>query len=385
MSARRTRCGRTPAAGPQIRLFDPDAIRDQPTGQELSPRLKLRQFFERWFLPTILRKSRDATVRKYYDALAWWEAITGDPDLGDITDAVCLAFADELPHAKYRRACVRRGASIPRARAQGSALYRTLAPISAAKHVNRIAAILGRAGPRFDPREPVAEILERCPLMPRLEGSFPGKAPFALEAARAIAAEAGKFDRPDMPAEALAIGLTPSLFWRVLLGEFYYTGLRSGTVLRLQIKHFLAEGGDWPLLDVPADIVLKTSKATRLAVHPQLAGLLREVIGGRGADARGREALILPAVCSYSHLLDLHAQLQRRAGLAAADIQSLHAWRRTHGNQMAILGADRGLEIARASLDHADGATTRSSYVNEAFLNRLRVKLPELWPRRLFD
>ena len=75
---------------------------------------------------------------------------------------------------------------------------------------------------------------------------------------------------------------------------------------------------------------------------------------------------------------------QRRAGLSGAEIQSLHAWRRTHGNQMAFLGADDGLKIAQAALDHADERTTRKSYVNAAFLNRLRVKLPELWPRVLF-
>lgn len=354
----------------QPKLFDPESnVQD---GKELSPRLKLRQFFDRWFLPTLLRKSRDATVRKYYDAIGWWETLTGDPDLADVTDALCLAFADELPEAKYRRAMVPRGAGMQRAKVSGSGLYRTLAPISVAKHVNRIAFILGRAGPRFDPREPVAEILDRCPLMPRLEGAFVPKQPFDLEAARQIAAAAATFDRPDMPG-----WITPPQFWKIFLAVFFYTGLRSGTVLRLQVKH-LTSVERQPLLDVPADLVLKTNKPTRLAVHGQLLTLLKEL------PARSGEELLLPSVCSYSHLLDLHAQLQKAAGLSPQQIQSLHAWRRTHGNQMALLGAERGEEIARAALDHADVQTTRSSYVNEAFLNRLRVRLPELWQRRLF-
>lgn len=366
-----------PPAGPsQIRLFDPEQI-TPGDGIDLSPRLKLRQFFERWFKPTILRKSRSNTVRKYYDAIAWWEALSGDPDIGDISDALCQAFAEELPEAKYRRAAVRRGSVVQRSRQSASGLYRTLSGISAAKHVNRIACILGRAGPRFNPREPVAEIIERCPLMPRLSADFTEKPPFELELARAIAAATRTFDRPDTPA-----WLTPPQFWRVQLAEYFYTGLRSGTVLSLQCKHFLDQG-PVPILDVPGDIVLKTSKAIQVAVHPQLATILREVTRGRDP-----EALILPGpeeTCCYSHLLDLHAKLQQAAGLTADQIQSLHAWRRTHGNQMALLGADDGIKIAQAALDHADERTTRRSYVNAAFLNRLRVKLPELWPRRLFD
>jgi integrase len=365
--------GSGPNLPTQIKLFDPEQIKPGD-GLGLSPRLKLRQFFERWFLPTILRKSRDPTVRKYYDAIAWWEALTGDPDIGDISDALCQTFAEELPEAKYRRAAVRRGAVVQRSKESGSGLYRTLSGISAAKHVNRIACILGRAGPRFNPREPVAEIIERCPLMPRLSADFTEKPPFELEAARAIAAASRTFDRPDTPA-----WLTPPQYWRIQLAEYFYTGLRSGTVLRLQCKHFVDQG-PVAMLDVPGDIVFKTSKAIQVAVHPQLATILREATRGRDP-----EQLILPETCSYSHLLDLHGKLQAAAGLTPTQIQSLHAWRRTHGNQMALLGADDGIKIAQAALDHADERTTRRSYVNAAFLNRLRVKLPELWPRRLFD
>jgi integrase len=360
----------------QIRLFDPELIQ-RDDGCELSPRLKLRQFFERWFLPMILRKSRTATVRKYYDAIAWWETLTADPDIGDISDALCQAFADELVEAKYRRAAVRRGAAVQRSRQSGSGLYHTLSPISAAKHINRIACILGRAGPRFNPREPVAEIIERCPLVPRMSASFQTKPPFELEVARSIAAASRSFDRPDMPA-----WLTPPQYWQVQLAEYFYTGLRSGTVLSLQCKHFEDADGinALPMLNVPGDIVFKTSKAVKIAVHPQLAKILRQTTRGRDPDET-----ILPEVCSYSHLLDLHGKLQRVAGLTADQVQSFHAWRRTHGNQMAMLGADDAMKVAQAALDHGDERTTRGSYVNEHFLNKLRIKLPELWPRLLFD
>lgn len=341
---------------------------------QLSRRDSLRQFFETWLLPALLRKARSPTIRKYQDAIAWWEAITNNPSMGEITDAVCKAFADELPEAKYRRAAVRRGATVQRATQSGSGLYRTLAPISVAKHVNRIAFILGRAGPRFDPREPVAELLERCPLMPRLEADWESKPPFDLEVARAIAAASKTFDRPATPE-----WITPPQYWRVQLAQYFYTGLRSGTVLALRVKHF-EDKAKVPILNVPGDIVFKTSKPIQVAVHPQLAKILREVTRDRDPHE-----LILPPTCSYSHLLDLHESLQRLAGLEKSQVQSIHAWRRTHGNQMAMLGADDGIKIAQAALDHADERTTRKSYVNQTFLNGLRVKLPELWPRTLFD
>jgi integrase len=91
----------------------------------------------------------------------------------------------------------------------------------------------------------------------------------SLEVARAIAAASRTFDRPDTPA-----WLTPPQYWRIQLAEYFYTGLRSGTVLRLQCKHFV-DHGPVPMLDVPGDIVFKTSKAVQVAVHPQLATILR--------------------------------------------------------------------------------------------------------------
>jgi hypothetical protein len=147
----------------------------------------------RLFDPELIRPGRRLRAESAAQAAAILRALVFADDLAEVADGDCpqVLRRDRLVgdadgrsgHRRHqrralpgvcrraargqvsagRRAPRRRGAALPQS---GSGLYHTLSPISAAKHVNRIACILGRAGPRFNPREPVAEIIERCPLVP---------------------------------------------------------------------------------------------------------------------------------------------------------------------------------------------------------------------------
>jgi integrase len=242
--------------------------------------------------------------------------------------------------------------------------------MSARTHATRIATLLTMAGPRYSPRQRVAELLPRLPYVPPVEADFEPKPPYSLEQARQIAAGCGKLSRPQLPN-----WIGTELWWKVRLGLFYYTGLRAGTVVSLCWSH-VEERGGYLWLKVPKALV-KTRKAIELPCHEQLADLLRQARDCRPSDSQPTD-VILPQACGYRHFVTLHSELQEAAGIAAADRQSPHAWRRTHLSQIGELGAFRGLEFSRVAADHADGRTTEQHYVTQ-LVNQLRLRLPTLF------
>lgn len=368
------------APAPQLRLFTPDEGGDSPpsflTRQQRDdvarePRLlwTLRELYERWYLPGVLTVigAEPPTLVCYDSALRYWEAITGNPSLLETTDDVCIDFVGLLPEWGYCRRGVPRGSQIRIGRLDHFPSYWPLGSVTCHKHVTKIATLLRRAGPRIDPREQTARILREVPFIPMVKAEFEPKEPFMLEQARAIAAAAKLMDRPELPE-----WMPRELWWQTRVSLFYYTGLRAGTVRELRWSHVRYEAGEtW--LDVPGAIV-KTGKGIKMPLHPQLALLLSCVRGLRTPSA---DDLLLPAGCCSRHFLTLHSELQKRAGIPEAQRQSPHAWRRTHGEQMGLLGADRQLEVRRLALDHADGRTTDTNYP-AAVVNQLRLRLPPL-------
>ena len=68
---------------------------------------KLRQFFEECYRPLFLSDRRPATIRGYRQLLAYWEARTADPPLGELTMETLLGFSNAMqqprPNAAPRR------------------------------------------------------------------------------------------------------------------------------------------------------------------------------------------------------------------------------------------------------------------------------------------
>lgn len=363
--------GNTPAAQllqNRFKLYSPDdPPGDGPPAEsgraegECSPDMTLVEFFDEWFLPVILvaqRSVSDSTISLYRNALAYWIALTGDPPLAEIDDRLCAAFVGQLrQEATFRRGTL--------------GTERTLSSSSIAKHLRNLRSILYRTGPRYDPHRPTKEILPRLPFLPGVRAEFTQKPSLTLEVARKVAAASLELDKPE-PAPPL----TSRQWWKVRLALLYYTGLRSGTVVDVCWKHYEriggGVGGDSAWLNVPAGLVRKTSKPIRLALHPEAVELIEQLPGPRVPTER-----ILPLACCYRYFIGLHEQAQQRAGLPAEQWQSPHVWRRTHGQQMADLGAERAIEVARIALDHSDGRTTEAHYVS--VVNQLRVRLPRLF------
>ncbi len=317
-----------------------------------SPDWTLRRFFEDWFLPVVLVadvEARASTIALYRNALVWWDTLTRDPPLCEITDVLLAKFKADLLQSKFRRGTFGQ--------------YQPLSRTTCSKHLKALASILYRAGPQTDPKRETVGILPRAPIVPSISASYDLKPPFSLDEARAIAASAAAFGKPHCD-------VSPAVFWQRTLAIWFYTGIRSGTATLLKGKHLKDERGRL-VLDIPGELVTKTGKDARFTLHAQAAAAL--------APCRERpDEPLIPSACHKRWLVDLHDQLQAAAGLPLDRRQSPHAWRRTHGNLLAELGLDQAQQLAQHGLQHSDRRTTEASYVN--VVDRVRQLLPNLWP-----
>lgn len=330
----------------------------------------VRRFYEEWMLPSVLvpEAAAKGTLDGYEDMFPYWEAITRDPPLGLLQDSDCSTFANVLPKWGYTRRGVGRGRSCPIGPLAEHPSYTPLAPRTIASHVSRLSTLISRAGPPQTLRKRSARVLRELPYIPLVAATSDTKDHFLLEDAQAIFAACTHMTRPQ---SLLRAGWSPPKWFRLRVALLYFTGLRLGTVVRLAWGHLKGEpGGQW--FDVPGAIVSKTRKAIKMAVHPQLGALLAEMPRGKP------EELIHPRGCGRRYFLELHERLQLAAAIPRERLQSPHAWRRTHGVQMDLLGASEGRRIAQLALDHAHQRTTQQSYVGDVVLNQLRMLLPPL-------
>lgn len=320
--------------------------------QVLTDALTLTEFFDRWFLPVVLVANERCThtADRYREMLKWWTLLTLDPPIRDIDDRLVAGFVGALKLATYRRGPDRD--EIP------------LARHTICEHIQRLATMLGRMGSQAPRGGAVARLVKYAPAVPRLTATKRVKPCFTLDEARAIAAAAERMERPKVA------DMTAAKWWRAWIGLAFYTGLRVGTIRQLRWRHIVQIGGQ-QYLDIPATVV-KTRKPLHIAVHPQLAAVLKL------RYHKTRDHLILPDAGLHRTLLDWHQKLQRFAGLKGAMILSPHGWRRTHGQMLAELGLSNAEELARAALDHSSSKVTTDSYIS--VVDQFRLRLPDLWP-----
>lgn len=352
-----------PRPRPCLRLFSADVDPDAAEAlDDLSPFISLSAFFERWYVPVVAlgeKGSTAATIVSYRESLAWWAALTGDPPLSSLDQFTVAQFLDGLRRATFRRRP--RGREYPLSRQ------------TQAKHAGQVRAVLRRAGPSCDAASATAGLLERLPKISARRPKSKPRPAFALSQARAIVGARWQIFGPHVP------GIQSSAWWLAYLSLKFYAGLRDGTVLALTHRMVAPRGGSGPFsppgvpaagddwLEIPGEIVKTEQPLTRL-LHPAAAAAIIAVRGARGPDD-----LIVPWPHHRRHLRARHERLQQLAGLASDRWLSPHAWRRTHAQEMTVLGSQSALQLAQWSLDHDDARTTRDSYHDpeQEFLRRL--------------
>lgn len=350
-------------ARPLLRLFNEEAAAVEPHcgDGKLSPQMRLRAFFEAWFVPIAMRKASTSHVQLFLDSLDWWERLTEDPPLIGIGERTLADFAGRLEAATYRRG--RLGSE------------RRLSAKTIENHLTRIDRIITRAGPKLGKNRPGARLLDDPPAVIIERADLDTLPPFTWQQVQDIFAAIPTRSRP----ATLTVAAVD--FWSALLSAFLYTGWRRLTVFSLDWSMLeMPETDPW-WIEAPPEIVPKTRKRSRRVVHP----VLREAL----LAIRPREPVGLIFEHGYHKrtLHDWHAALQRKAGITRP--LGWNAWRRTHDMLMQTAGYDAAVELGRAALDHSDVRTTTTHYydaVND-FIPRLpAVALPRgERQRRLFD
>lgn len=336
----------TPSPRPRLRLIIPG---QEDPHSRLSSGMRLTEFFSEWYLPIVLvgeRAVSESTIGEYRTSLAWWAKLTGDPPIAHIDEYVVADFVTRIRTATFSRGLATR--------------QHLLSKWTSAKHCANIRYVLARCGPTVDSARPGKALLSAVPRVPVRKPRHAAPKPcFGLTQARRIVAARDKMVYPSHD------WCTPAQWWLALLSLFFYTGLRSGTVLRLRWD-WLSEREDGWWLDVPEHAVPKTHKATAKPLSGHAMQALEPL--------RGHGDLLVPWPHCYEHLRRVHESLQTAAGVSP--ILSVQAWRRTHGNELARLGANYGSQLAQQSLDHSDSRTTENFYVDVR--SQLLRKLPSL-------
>ncbi len=401
-----------PAASMPATFRDPAAA--TATNGELSPRMTLGQFFEKWFLPKVLEPKgvTDSTIGGYIDTLNWWSELTNDPPLSAIDESVISQFQTRLRKEGFIRGRF--------------AKNRPLSPFTRHKHLRNLRAMLTRIGPAFTPGKRAAAIVGSVPYF-EIRETMPAmrpRSPFTIDQARQIYAAAGGmtwlqplggpplycrkrnrtgrdsaftkirgkqihlgvYDSPESHAhfrDAVKLwkeaaptvahhlpGVPASDWWRALISLLYYTGLRTGTALRLEWTMVKERQDGW-CIEVPAGIV-KTRKWVDQFLHPAAYGALEKI-------RQPGVSLLLPWPFHYRTFTKQHYELQRLAGIGKEEQLAPHAWRRTHGTEIARLGLGVGMEAARMALGHSSVNVTGRHYVD--LIRELILQLPRLdWP-----
>jgi len=356
-----------------LRVFDPSEI--APTSESvdstppLSASMTVLEFVSAWYIPVVSRgkDSAEGTESMIWEAVQWWERLTANPPLRDLIadQRITAKFLEHLRVATYRRSP--KGREYP------------LKPGTQAKVIRTLRAIFYRLGPTVDDRKPTAELLSRRPYLSLEASAAAGispKRPFTIPVARRLleacklmtwGRRRGKTMRPTYPCH---------LWWEAFLVGLYYVGVRAGTqmAIRMSMIERLAPGRG-AILNLPGSAVTKTRKPTLKYLHP----IALAAIDRLHAALPEPSEFAYPWNYGYEHFSDKHEELQQLAGIAIDDMLSPQAWRRTHGTQMAKVGAKRSLEVAKRALDHSDGETTKRYYVNvDGYLIRRLPKIFDL-------
>jgi integrase len=353
---------RLPTAQPSLRLFSPEAensaLETLRVPGELSPAMRLSEFFREWFLLVVLRKASASNMGLFGKSVDWWVELTGDPPLCEISELTLAEFAGRLEQTTYRRG--------------RAGIDRRLSAKTIENHLTRIDRILTRAGPKLGKNRPGAKLLADPPAIAIDKVDTDTLPPFSWEQVQTVFAEIPHLARPS------SLDITATDWWCGALSSFLYTGWRLTTVLSL----------DWSMVDMPDDaawwieapasIVPKTKKASRRIVH----GVLREALLRLRTPAAS--GLIFPHRHNVRTLHDWHHALQLRAGLPQP--LGWNGWRRTFAMLMQTAGYQTAVDLGQAALDHSDAKITRDHYydpVND-FIPRLpAVTLPSGGARQL--
>lgn len=334
------------AAGSSLRIVVDDG-NDMPSSRaiprpntkagKLSINSTLADIYGAWFERVALQRSARSTCQSYRETLGWWMALTSNPKLKDIDDTVTAEFAIALSEAKYQRGTA------------GKVRY--LSECTQAKHLRNLRCLLNRCGQQSKPNKPALRLIYYVPYVCVPEADFEKESPFSIEEARKLVLHCADLHRKYKQSKYWSVDQ-----WRLWVALMYYTGFRVSTVNNLEWS-FIKDINGVLTFDVPAKAVSKTKRGVTKAIHPQLAKMLELI-------PRDKSPYVLRWPAHPKGRWTSHQRLQRLAGIPQHQERGIHAWRRTHATQLALLGAEDAVKVAQVALAHKDKRVTEGHYVN---------------------
>lgn len=341
-----------PAAsdGPSLRLVTSSDFAG--SGGELSPSMRLTEFFEQVYLPWLRGKGSSAkTIRLYRESLAHWSQITGNPRLYEISDETCDLFVAGLWLLPGRKS-------------------ETMASHTIKRHVNQIQWVLDRTGPRIAndrKRRRNKGLLEEVPLIekPTVDVEAPD-GDFTFDETLQIL-DAFSRHKPRSPKPKLTGGVPTEQWWRALIVLLYYTGLRIGTAMRLE---WSMVQGEW-LVAPPR--IKKRRKGKKQFLPQEVRDMIEPLRRG-----------VSPLIFYYPNWIEKDgAQRSMRrtfelrlekAGLPEHRQFGFHGFRKAHATELALTNP----LAAQLSLGHSSMKTTQDHYVNPRVAAEAVKKMPSI-------
>lgn len=317
----------------------------------------LSEFFRDTY--TLLRIDQPGLDKKtrasYQESVNWWCKLTTDPPIDQITDKMIAQFMKDL--------------ATQRGKKRGT----TMAINSLRKHATSLDTILKLTGPRSRQNKYGQGLLPNPPFVegPRAEIEAEDKN-WTLDEVRRMYANAGAAAGPEID------GIPVADWWRTLIVVEWYTGLRITSLMRMEFRR---------IRDCYVTIPAADAKGGK-GIKKYLPSLALEHIERIRTDGRslvlGWDLWDSQRRVGYDNL----RLIQAAAGIPEDRRWGFHSFRKTHST---YLSGERdeiedGVELAQASLGHADKSLTKGVYISgsaqerrlAAAIDRMPSPLPQV-------
>ncbi len=325
-----------------VRLFQPANVEPLRPTNQLTPQMTLAALWQQHYKPIYLaaRGVTPETLNEYQQSIDYWVRFTGDPPLESITDRDTLAFVEGLAQLRGKKIGAKMGRN------------------TVAKHCRHVQPILDLAGPRGPHNRRGLSLLADVPFIDRPRGyKKPPEDAYTLAEAQQIvtACQVARLPRLD--------GMPAPTWWRGVFLFASYTGLRIGTLLKLDFDWI---EGDW--LVVPP-LGYKRSEPKRFYLN----AAARQVIEAITHPVRKR---VFPWPHVKGTLYDQCAAIVVASGLPAHRRFRFHGFRKLFATETAELNP----LVAQMALGHASMRTTQEHYLASRLQVRTLDQLPKLDP-----
>jgi hypothetical protein len=322
----------------------------------------VQDFFLHWYVPNATKTKRRkptsmATINsRRRPAVKWWTRLMATktrpfgPLLNEVTDDHLLEFREFLRDATYRRG-------------RGGQLLK-LGEKTQVRTVEEIEVVLGSAGPAAGRKLRAGFIADPPKIYLEQPPAFP-KDTLTFEEAKQTAMGLDTFEKPKFWKESTELY---RLMAKATLAFWFYTGHRATSYQFLKRSDRVERRNGCQYLQIRKSV--KTSKAVRLVIHPQLSDCLNAL------PDNGQDSLFIDWPIRYNAVAKNSLRWQRHAGIV--EPLSPQTWRRLFDDEIAMTPYKAASKLASMALDHSSSAVTEGSY-STAARDMAILSLPNLF------